>query len=122
MDILLFNYMKASQNVSILLETKDVYNITATQKKRIMAKPGEGSVATFQITSNTIGDLSLKATVNSPVAADQIKKNLPVKPEGVRQYFNKPVFIGQKDTPNFSATIQLPPNPSGFVKDRVKWK
>lgn len=115
-DILVFNYMENSQNVSVSLDIVDVNAGTSTQEKGVLTKSGEASISTFQVRPSTIGDLLLKATVSSTVAADELEKKLSVKSEGVRQYFNQPVFIDLRNTSDFSAAVQLPTNPSGFVE------
>ncbi|XP_055329152.1 alpha-2-macroglobulin-like [Paramacrobiotus metropolitanus] len=121
-EVLVFNYMSQKQDVTVQLQIRNPDNTTATLKKNVLAKPNEGTTATFTIIPQQIGDLILKVTAQSSFAADQLEKTLPVKPEGVKQYFTKPVFIDLRQSASMSAPITLPSDPAGKVdgSDRVE--
>ncbi|XP_055348314.1 CD109 antigen-like [Paramacrobiotus metropolitanus] len=121
-EVLVFNYMSQQQDVRVQLEIRNPDKTTVHLNKNIVAKRNEGVTVAFTIVPQQIGDLILEVTVQSAFAADQMEKMLPVKPEGVKQYYSRPVFIDLRQSLNFDLPVTLPPDPIGKVagSDRVE--
>ncbi|XP_055346857.1 CD109 antigen-like [Paramacrobiotus metropolitanus] len=121
-EVLVFNYMSQQQDVTVQLEIRNPDNTTAVFKKNVVAKPSEGTTAAFTVIPQQIGDLTLKVTAQSTFAADQLEKTLPVKPEGVKQYFTRPVFLDLRKSSPLNIPVALPANPTGKVdgSDKVE--
>ncbi|XP_055348331.1 CD109 antigen-like [Paramacrobiotus metropolitanus] len=121
-EVLVFNYMSQQQDVRVQLEIRNPDNTTVRLNKNIVAKRSEGVTAAFSIIPQQIGDLVLKVTVQSTFAADQLEKTLPVKPEGVKQYYSRPVFIDLRQSSNLNLPLTLPSDPVGIVagSDKVE--
>ncbi|XP_055346839.1 CD109 antigen-like [Paramacrobiotus metropolitanus] len=121
-EVLVFNYMSQQQDVTVQLEIRNPDNTTAVFKKNVVAKPSEGTTAAFTVIPQQIGDLTLKVTAQSTFAADQLEKTLPIKPEGVKQYFTRPVFLDLRKSSPLNIPVALPANPTGKVdgSDKVE--
>ncbi|XP_055348319.1 CD109 antigen-like isoform X2 [Paramacrobiotus metropolitanus] len=123
-EVLVFNYMSQQQEVTVQLQIRNPDNTTSELKQNITAKPGDGVTATFNVIPQQIGDLRLKVTARSAFAADQLEKTLPVKPEGVKQYYSRPVFVDLRQSSNLELPLTLPSDPAGKVagSDKVEIK
>ncbi|XP_055342262.1 CD109 antigen-like [Paramacrobiotus metropolitanus] len=121
-EVLVFNYMSMQQNVTVTLKLRNPDNTTATYSKKVLSVPNEAATATFVIIPEQIGDLNLKVTAQSKFAADQLEKNLPVKPEGIKQFFTQPILIDLRNFSEFDMVVPMPTDPIGKVagSDKVE--
>ncbi|KAL3880815.1 hypothetical protein ACJMK2_033022, partial [Sinanodonta woodiana] len=121
-----FNYMTQDMNVLVTLEkSNDFRNIindsnghkqfvsqVATQQVHVPA--GEAKSVFFPIVPASLGKIDITVKAQSTLAADAVKRQLLVEPEGVPKEYNFPVLIDLKNTSRFSKTIPIS-LPAGVV-------
>ena len=109
-DVLVFNYLDADQDVTVtLLVDSDSYTQDLT------GPAGEVTNGTFQIQPESIGELTVTVTAACSEAGDKVEKVLSVRPEGVKQYYDQQVFLDLRIKRTLALTLDLPANPPGWV-------
>jgi CD109 antigen len=109
LQVLVFNYGDADQDVTVELDHNDKSGFEIVKKSRIVAdsktskysnmrkikvKGGGGTESVyFPIVPTTVGDVKILVKAFGQSTQDAIEKSLLVEPEGVRLFFNKPVII-----------------------------
>jgi CD109 antigen len=119
-NVIVFNYMSIRQNVSVSLEIREADNRSFTSRSRILVPAGEGVSIFVPVVPKNVGLMFLTATAQSSVAADRMQWKLPILPEGVKKYFNQPVFVDLRNVSMMNNVVTLPQNPSGHVNSSDK--
>lgn len=127
LQVLIFNYMSQSQNVSVQLEHDDNsgYDFVDNPQKpskdgklpknynvrQVEVPAGGGSKAVFfPIRPTIVGDLKLKATAyGSGGASDAVLETLLSEAEGVPLFFNKPLLVDLTQETRFKHQVEMSP-------------
>jgi uncharacterized protein YfaS (alpha-2-macroglobulin family) len=80
--VALYNYLKESQTVTLILSKGDWFTVSGSLTVKILMKPGEVKVHYFPITVQGIGNHVLKVTAIGPKFSDAIQRNIQVLPDG----------------------------------------
>ncbi|XP_041359485.1 CD109 antigen-like isoform X2 [Gigantopelta aegis] len=85
------------------------------QKKTVMVTDGEAASVYFPIVPNKLGKIDIQVSARSPAAADAVKQQLLVEPEGVKREVNIPILVDHTDSSEtFSKVLELE-TPSSLV-------
>ncbi|CAL1532266.1 unnamed protein product, partial [Lymnaea stagnalis] len=100
-------------------------NPNKTKLNSPQVKSGEQSVAYFPMLSTALGVVDIEVSAQSTIAADGVRRQIIVKPEGAPVSYNCPVFVNidSKSSQKFekSVTFTLPPSVVvGSERTRVK--
>ncbi|XP_014676905.1 PREDICTED: CD109 antigen-like [Priapulus caudatus] len=110
--VLIFNYLDRDVDVVTTLENdggkfdnvRSRGGATGNQVKTTKVKSGGPSAVYFGVKPKMLGEIPLKVTAQTNIAADALKKNLRVKAEGVTRFFNKPFFLNLGSERNSTVT------------------
>ncbi|VDI76659.1 CD109 antigen [Mytilus galloprovincialis] len=101
-----FNYKSDGMAVMFILrKSKDFNNIlrsfdgskqliSKTQTESFFVAPGEVASVFFPIIPETNGPINIEVTAQSFTAADGVRRQLLVEPEGIPQEHNTPIYFG----------------------------
>ncbi|XP_071127944.1 CD109 antigen-like isoform X2 [Mytilus edulis] len=100
-----FNYLTSDTDVLVTLEKNDDFRsiivasdgttsyVSQTQTDNIHVKAGEAKSVYFPIVPAELGQISLTVKAQSVMAADAVKRQLLVEPEGVPKEYNTPILL-----------------------------
>ncbi|XP_037051859.1 CD109 antigen-like [Bradysia coprophila] len=118
--VVLFNYMDTNVVANLILHNENgefefVDDDRSNQRSRhrqVDVASDAGIASTFLIRFTAVGQIPLKISATSAIAADAIVRILQVDPEGVPQYVNKVSFIDLRNTNHLdiTETIDAPAN------------
>ncbi|OQV19069.1 CD109 antigen [Hypsibius exemplaris] len=113
LEVLVFNYLDQDQDVTVTLEIhgqdKSGNRMTAEPRvKKVTVKSQDSVSVGFPVKPEVVGDMEIKATAVSDMAGDSLMKKLTVRPEGIRQQFNAPLFVDLRKEKSFSADVLIP--------------
>lgn len=113
LQVLVFNYLDQDQEVLVTLEISGQdgkgNKFTALPRNKTMTvKAQDSASAVFPVKPEVVGEIEIKATAVSNMAGDALLKKLRVKPEGIRQQFNAPLFVDLRKQNRFSANVLIP--------------
>ncbi|XP_055347016.1 CD109 antigen-like isoform X2 [Paramacrobiotus metropolitanus] len=125
LEVLVFNYLAQDQNVQVTLDVsgQDANGnkfTAAPRTKQITVKSQESLSVTFPVKPEVVGEIDIKATAVAEMAGDSLVRKLKVKPEGVRQQFNAPLFIDLRKENSFSSDVLIPLPDAGRVEGSEK--
>ncbi|XP_046542511.1 LOW QUALITY PROTEIN: CD109 antigen-like [Haliotis rubra] len=92
------------------------------QSQTVQVKAGGATSVYFPIVPTILGKIDLTVSARSTLAADAIKRQLLVEPEGTPKEYNVPVLIDLREAPSFvkSVPLTLPQNVvPGSLRARV---
>ncbi|XP_031563993.1 CD109 antigen-like [Actinia tenebrosa] len=117
---LIFNYLEQPQEVTVTFKgSKDWKAINASGGKEnyeqdsvdirevITVPAGEGKAIAFPIIPKTLGNVPLEVQAQSYAAADAVKRNLLVEPEGIPQEYSYSLLIDLNTTSSFTKTLEV---------------
>jgi CD109 antigen len=119
LQVTIFNYLPEALKVVVILQQSDDFKVRlnedmAPQNQPVTAfisVPSNDAVSVyFWIIPVTLGQIPIEVSATSGVAADAVKVNLLVKPEGVSQEYSTSVFfsLSAGQTDNVTLAIALP--------------
>ncbi|GAV02802.1 hypothetical protein RvY_13322-2 [Ramazzottius varieornatus] len=113
LEVLVFNYLDEDQTVQVTLDITGQDSsgnqlATVPRNKTITVKSKDSTSVSFPVKPEVVGQLLIKATAISSMAGDSLQKTLRVKPEGIRQQFNAPLFVDLRKQNTFSADVLIP--------------
>ena len=113
LEVLVFNYLAEDQNVHVTLEISgqdgNGNRLTAQPRvKNVTVKAQDSASVTFPVKPEVVGEIEIKATATSDMAGDSLIKKLTVRPEGIRQQFNAPLFVDLRKQKSFSEDVLIP--------------
>lgn len=125
MEVLVFNYLDDDQDVQVTLEisgqdSKGHRFVAAPRNKTISVKTGASASVTFPVKPEVVGEIDVKATAISDMAGDSLIRKLKVKPEGIRQQFNAPMFIDLRKESTYQSNLLVPLPQEGRVEGSEK--
>ncbi|CAC5382288.1 CD109 [Mytilus coruscus] len=100
-----FNYLTSDADVLVTLEKNDDFRtivvasdgttnyVSQTQTDNVHVKAGEAKSVYFPIVPAELGQISLTVKAQSVMAADAVKRQLLVEPEGVPKEYNTPILL-----------------------------
>lgn len=83
--VAVYNYLPTSQSIKIALKESSWYRLNGTSDQTVTLQPNEVSVTYFPIRAAKLGRHSLTVEARSGSAADAVRRNLTVYPNGQRQ-------------------------------------
>lgn len=112
--VTVYNYLESDVDAKITLHNEndefkfmtDLFSKEKVRKRWRHVASNGGALVSFVIKPKKIGLISIKVTVESPLAGDGIVRILHVEPEGIAQFSNVPVFVDLRDTPSLDVTIE----------------
>ncbi|XP_067660553.1 CD109 antigen-like [Haliotis asinina] len=116
---IVFNYLGQDVDVVVSLpESEDYLNIVIdangnerterkNQTQTVSVKANVPFPVYFPIIPVTLGYIDLKVSARSTLAADAIKRQLLVKPEGTPKEFSVPILIDLNEATSFSKTVPI---------------
>ncbi|XP_048758952.2 CD109 antigen-like isoform X2 [Ostrea edulis] len=119
-----FNYLTQDTDVLVTLEKNDDFRsivmdssnnptyVSQTQTSTVHVAAGQAKSVFFPIVPAGLGMVDFTVKAQSTLAADGVKRQLLVEPEGVPKEYNTPVLIDLKDASTFTKDIpiSLPPS------------
>jgi CD109 antigen len=119
LQVTIFNYLPEALKVVVILQQSDDFKVRLNED---MAPQNQPVTAFISVPSNdavsvyfwmipvTLGQIPIEVSATSGVAADAVKVNLLVKPEGVSQEYSTSVFfsLSAGQTDNVTLAIALP--------------
>lgn len=121
-----FNYMSQDLDVLVTLENSTCFKniivdshgheqyVSQEQADTVHVPAGEVKSVFFPIVPHCIGRSGITVKAQSSLAADAIRRQLLVEPEGVLKEFSTPVMIDLKNATSFNQTVSLS-LPAGVV-------
>ncbi|XP_053399007.1 CD109 antigen-like [Mercenaria mercenaria] len=121
-----FNYMSQDLDVIVTLEqSNDFKNVivdtsgivqyaSQQQTETVHVATGAAKSVFFPIVPATLGKIPLTVKAQSVLAADGVRRQLLVEPEGVAKEYSNPILIDLKNATSFSTDVALS-LPAGVV-------
>ncbi|XP_069130827.1 CD109 antigen-like isoform X2 [Argopecten irradians] len=121
-----FNYMTIDMDVVVTLEKSDdlvnvVFDtngaesyVSQTTTKTVHVTAGGSSSVFFPVVPSTLGSASINVKAQSTLAADAVRRQLLIEPEGVPKEYNIPMLVDLKHNTNFAETVDVT-LPAGVV-------
>ncbi|XP_012945936.1 CD109 antigen [Aplysia californica] len=124
LQAIVFNYLNDDAQVRVTLAQSKSFSVLAEEHglevlkqedtvQDVLIKAGEGMSVFFPIVPHELGKIDIEVKAQTTRAADAVRKQLLVEPEGVAKEFNIPVLVElTKETPSFTKIVDLsmPPN------------
>lgn len=112
---ILFNYLDTNIVANLSLHNEngefefvdDDPNNQRSRYRQVVVASDEGVASTFLIRFTAVGQIPLKLSATSAIAADAVVRILRVDPEGVPQYVNKVSFIDLRNTNRLDITERV---------------
>ncbi|XP_022321696.2 CD109 antigen-like isoform X2 [Crassostrea virginica] len=114
-----FNYLSQDTDVVVTLEKNDDFRsivmdasnnptyVSQTQTSTIHVPSGQAKSVFFPIVPAGLGMVDLTVKAQSTLAADGVRRQLLVEPEGVPKEYNVPILIDLKDTNTFTKDVPI---------------
>ncbi|XP_062608191.1 CD109 antigen-like isoform X3 [Saccostrea cucullata] len=114
-----FNYLSQDTDVIVTLEKNDDFRsivmdasnnptyVSQTQTATVQVPSGQAKSVFFPIVPAGLGMVDLTVKAQSTLAADGVRRQLLVEPEGVPKEYNTPILIDLKDTNTFTKTVPI---------------
>ncbi|KAK3100069.1 hypothetical protein FSP39_014251 [Pinctada imbricata] len=113
-----FNYMSQDMDVLVTLEKNDDFRsivmqggqetfVSSVQTKTVKVAAGKAKSVFFPIVPAALGNIDITVKAQSSMAADGVRRQLLVEPEGVPKEYNVPILIDLKQTSTFTTTVPL---------------
>ncbi|XP_052721975.1 CD109 antigen-like isoform X2 [Crassostrea angulata] len=114
-----FNYLSQDTDVLVTLEKNDDFRsivmdasnnptyVSQTQTSTIHVPSGQAKSVFFPIVPAGLGMIDLTVKAQSPLAADGVRRQLLVEPEGVPKEYNVPILIDLKDSNTFTKDVPI---------------
>ncbi|KAK3098083.1 hypothetical protein FSP39_015956, partial [Pinctada imbricata] len=124
LQVNVFNYMDSDQSVIVTLEQNSEFSniiengdgttslTSKTVTETIQVQSGGSVSAFFPIVPEVIGKIDISVKAQTSMAADAVKRQLRVEPEGVPKEYNVPVVIDTSNSIQIHHTvpIEFPPS------------
>ncbi|VDI01862.1 CD109 antigen [Mytilus galloprovincialis] len=121
LQVNLFNYQNKNMSVLIVLKKNDDFQnvvrtvngtqqlmFSKTQSENTFVLAGESTSVYFPIVPRSLGPIYIEVTAQSSVAADGIRRELIVEPEGVLQEYNTPVILQVNHSHPVQRNVSVP--------------
>nr|XP_034324217.1 CD109 antigen isoform X1 [Crassostrea gigas]XP_034324218.1 CD109 antigen isoform X1 [Crassostrea gigas] len=114
-----FNYLSQDTDVLVTLEKNDDFRsilmdasnnptyVSQTQTSTIHVPSGQAKSVFFPIVPAGLGMIDLTVKAQSTLAADGVRRQLLVEPEGVPKEYNVPILIDLKDSNTFTKDVPI---------------
>ncbi|XP_033743834.1 CD109 antigen-like [Pecten maximus] len=121
-----FNYMTMDMDVVVTLEkSDDLVNVvfdtqgaesyaSQTMRKTVHVTAGGSKSVFFPVVPSGLGSASINVKAQSTLAADAVRRQLLIEPEGVPKEYNIPMLIDLKHKIHFAETVDVT-MPAGVV-------
>ncbi|XP_060062599.1 CD109 antigen-like [Ylistrum balloti] len=121
-----FNYMTMDMDVVVTLEkSNDLVNvvfdqqgtetyISQTTTKTVHVTAGGSKSVFFPVVPSGLGTASINVKAQSTLAADAVRRQLLIEPEGVPKEYNIPMLVDLKHNTHFAETVDVT-LPAGVV-------
>ncbi|CAL1532261.1 unnamed protein product, partial [Lymnaea stagnalis] len=105
-----FNYLREDLTVKVTLKSQTGFKsvkiaqnrseslVTGNQDVVVIVKSDTQTVAYFPILATSLGLVDIEVTAQTTVAADGVRRQILIKPEGAPVNYNVPVFINNQNT------------------------
>ncbi|XP_060061371.1 CD109 antigen isoform X2 [Erinaceus europaeus] len=115
LEVTIFNYLKNSTEVEVIIEKSDQFDIlmtsneiNATRHQQTILVPSEdGATVHFPIKPTQLGEIPITVSAISPVASDAITQKILVKAEGIEKSFSQSVLLDLTDNKVTATTKTL---------------
>ncbi|XP_071088378.1 CD109 antigen-like [Haliotis cracherodii] len=119
LQAIVFNYLTQDVDAVVTLPKSGEYrNVVVSgngrertesedQSQRVHVKAGGATSVYFPIVPATLGKIDLTVSARSTLAADAVKRQLLVEPEGTPKEYNVPVLIDLKEATSFSKSVPI---------------
>ncbi|XP_076081497.1 CD109 antigen-like isoform X1 [Mytilus galloprovincialis] len=121
LQVNLFNYQNTNMSVLIVLKKNDDFQnvvktvngtqqlmFSKTQSENTFVLAGESTSVYFPIVPRSLGPIYIEVTAQSSEAADGIRRELLVEPEGVLQEYNTPVILQVNHSHPVQSNVSVP--------------
>ncbi|XP_071088370.1 CD109 antigen-like isoform X4 [Haliotis cracherodii] len=119
LQAIVFNYLTQDVDAVVSIpQSKDYLNVvidangreqteSKDQTQTVHVKAGGATSVYFPIVPATLGKIDLTVSARSTLAADAVKRQLLVEPEGTPKEYNVPVLIDLKQATSFSKNVPI---------------
>ncbi|XP_048243527.1 CD109 antigen-like isoform X1 [Haliotis rufescens] len=119
LQAIVFNYLTQDVDAVVSIpQSKDYLNVvidangreqteSKDQTQTVYVKAGGATSVYFPIVPATLGKIDLTVSARSTLAADAVKRQLLVEPEGTPKEYNVPVLIDLKQATSFSKNVPI---------------
>ncbi|XP_071088381.1 CD109 antigen-like isoform X2 [Haliotis cracherodii] len=119
LQAIVFNYLTQDVDAVVSIpQSKDYLNVvidangreqteSKDQTQTVHVKAGGATSVYFPIVPATLGKIDLTVSARSTLAADAVKRQLLVEPEGTPKEYNVPVLIDLKEATSFSKNVPI---------------
>ncbi|XP_034287784.1 CD109 antigen [Pantherophis guttatus] len=115
LEVNIFNYLKESTEVTVILDTSDSFeifvisnDINAIGNQHTVWIPSEdGKTVFFPIMPKQIGEIPIRVTAISTIASDAILQRLLVKAEGLEQTYSETVLLDLSKRTNVTEILNF---------------
>ncbi|KAL5016374.1 hypothetical protein ScPMuIL_005963 [Solemya velum] len=129
-----FNYLPQTMTVVVTLDRSDHFQsirvdasgveiyLSVQEMSTLIIPSGEAKTVNFAVVPVRLGKIPIQVRAQSTDAADAVRRQLLVEPEGVPKDYNTPVMVDLKESNTFTRTIPLtlPANTvSGSQRTRI---
>lgn len=110
-NVIVFNYLTATQLVSVVVKSSALI-FRDSARKNVKVGPKSYKSVRFSIRPTTVGDVPIELELYTKVKGrfilvDRLKKYLKVKPEGHTLYFSKEIAIDMGKRKRYKTTITI---------------
>ncbi|KAL5016375.1 hypothetical protein ScPMuIL_005964 [Solemya velum] len=129
-----FNYLPQTMTVVVTLDRSDHFQsirvdasgveeyVSVQETSTLLIPSGEAKTVNFAVVPVRLGKIPIQVRAQSTAAADAVRRQLLVEPEGVAKDYNTPVMVDLKENNTFAVAIPLtlPANTvSGSQRTRI---
>ncbi|XP_045699363.1 CD109 antigen [Phyllostomus hastatus] len=122
LEVTIFNYLKDTTEVKVVLEKSDKFDIlmasneiNATGHQQTIVVPSEdGATVLFPVKPTHVGQIPITVSAFSPTASDAVTQRVLVKAEGIEKLYSQSILLDLTDnkpqTMQKTLSFSFPPN------------
>ncbi|KAM6185159.1 CD109 antigen [Rhynchocyon petersi] len=105
LEVTIFNYLKNTTEVKVIIEQSDKYDILMTSneinatghQQTILVPSEDGVTVVFPVKPTRLGEIPITVSAFSPIASDAITQNILVKAEGIEKSHSQSILLDLTD-------------------------